>query len=179
MENDHVCERADRSNKTGQDAPVDLVMIMTNLLLPFTHGIEVSAITYALALGQHFHVTLVILSLIRLPETPGTRNPRLEDIQQSRDFLEFVHHKAARQGVPIVRVELYTHNPVRSIRTLAQEMECAGIMVFVHRGAGVLLATAEVKQLLEEESMPLYLIPLLPNESNFPHPGWLSRWFNR
>ena len=94
-----------------------------NLLLPFTHGIDVSAITYALALGQHFYVTLVVLSLIRLPETPGTRNPRLEDIQQSKDFLEFVYHKAARQGVPTVRVELYTHNPVRSIRTLAQEME--------------------------------------------------------
>src|SRR5712692_6562272 len=152
---------------------------MTNLLLPFTHGIDVSAITCAFALAQRFQSTLVVLSLIRLPETTVARKPRLEAIQQSKDFLEFVQHKAARQEVPIVRVELYTHHPVRSIRTLAQEMECAGIMVFVHRGAGVLLATSEVKQLLEEESIPLYLIPLLPNESNFPHPRWLSRWFNR
>jgi hypothetical protein len=124
-------------------------------------------------------LTLVVLSLIRLPEAPGKRNPRLEDIQQSKDFLEFVHHRAARQGVPIVRMELYTCYPVRSIRALAQEMECAGILLFVQRGAGVLLATGEVKQLLEQESIPLYIVPLLPNKGGFPHLRWLTRWFNR
>ncbi len=135
---------------------------MTSLLLPFTHGVDASAINYALALAQRFHSTLVVLSLIRLPEAPGARKPRLDAIQQSKDFLEFVQHKAARQGVPIVRVELYAQHPVRSIRTLAQEMECAGILLFVHRGAGVLLATAEVKQLLEDDS-------------GFPRLRWLSR----
>ncbi len=152
---------------------------MTQVLLPFTHGIDVSAITCALAFAQRFHFTLVVLSLIRLPETPGMRNPRLEAIQQSKDYLEFVYHKAARQGVPIVRVERYTHHPVRSIRALAGEMECAGILLFVRGGAGVLLATGEVKQLLEDQSIPLYIVPLPPNESRFPHPGWLSRWFKR
>jgi hypothetical protein len=152
---------------------------MTHVLLPFTHGINVSAITYALAFAQRFHFTLVVLSLIRLPETPGTRYPRLEAIQQSRDFLEFVHHKASRQGVPIVRVEVYTHHAVRSIRALAQEMECTGILLFVQSGTGVLLATGEVKQLLEDESIPLYVVPLLPNEDGLPRPRWLSRWFNR
>ena len=77
---------------------------MTNLLLPFTHGISDPAITCALAFAQDYHFTLVVLSLIRLPDKPGKRNPRLEDIQQSKDFLEFVYHKAARQGAPIVRV---------------------------------------------------------------------------
>lgn len=152
---------------------------MTNLLLPFTHGIDVSAITYALALAHHFHSTLVVVSLIRLPEAPGARHPRLEAIQQSKDFLEFVQHKATRQGVPVERVELYTHHPVRSIRALAQEMGCAGILLFVHRGAGVLLATGEVKQLLEDNSLPLYIVPLPSNEGGFLHPRWLSRWFNR
>ncbi len=178
MENEHGCKRTDRSNNIGQDAPIDVAVIMTQVLLPFTHGIDASAITYALALAQRLHFTLVVLSLIRLPETPGKRNPRLEDIQQSKDFLEFVHHKAARQGVPIVRVELYTCHPVRSIRALAREMECAGILLFVQRGAGVLLATGEVKQLLEQESVPLYIVPLLPNDGGFPHPRWLTRWFN-
>lgn len=179
MEDDNGCERTDSTIDTGQDAPVDLAVIMANLLLPFTHGIDVSAITYALALAQHFHSTLVVLSLIHLPETPGTRKPRLEAIQQSKDFLEFVQHKAARQGVPIVRIELYTHHPARSIRSLAQEMECAGILLFVHRGAGVLLSTSEVKQLLEDDSLPLYIAPLPSNESGFPKLRWLSRWFNR
>jgi len=152
---------------------------MINLLLPFTHGINESAITYALAFAQRFHFTLVVLSLISLPEKPGTHKPRLEDIQQSKDFLEFVHHKAARQGVPIVRVELYTRHPVRSIRTLAQEMECAGILLFVHRGAGVLLATGELKQLLEGERIPLYIARLPSREGGFLHQRWLARWFNR
>jgi len=130
-------------------------------------------------LAQRLQLTLVVLSLIRLPETPGKRNPRLEDIQQSKDFLEFVHHRAARQGVPIVRVELYTCHPVRSIHALAQEMECAGILLFVQRGEGVMLATEEVKLLLEQASVPLYVVPLLPNENGFPHPRWLSRWLTR
>lgn len=152
---------------------------MTQVLLPFTHGIDVSAITYALAFAQRFHFTLVALSLIHLPEAPGRQHPRLEAIQQSNDFLEYVQHKAARQGVPIVRLELYTHHPVRSIRALAQEMECAGILLFVERGAGVLLATGELKQLLEDDSFPLYIVPLPSYESGFPRLRWLSRWFNR
>ena len=152
---------------------------MTYVLLPFTHGIDVTAISCALALAQRFHFTLVVLSLIRLPETPGTRNPRLEYIQQSKDSLEYVYHRAARQGVPIVRVELYTHHVARSIRALAREMECNGILIFVRQGAGVLLATGEVKQILEDDSHPLFIVPLLTRKSSFPHPGWFFRWFNR
>ena len=93
--------------------------------------------------------------------------------------MEFVQHKAARLGVPLVRIELYTQHPARSIRALAQEMECAGILLFVHRGAGVLLATGEVKQLLEDHSLPLYIAPLPSNEGGFPRLRWLSGWFNR
>jgi hypothetical protein len=178
-EDEHGYEQTDRSSNSRQDAPVDPAVIMTQVLLPFTHGIDASAISYALAIAQRLQLTLVVLSLIRLPETSDTLNPRLEDIQQSKDFLEFVHHRAARQGVPIVRMELYTCHPVRSIRALAREVECAGILLFVQRGAGVLLATEEVKQLLEQESVPLYIVPLLPNEKGFPHPRWLIRWFNR
>lgn len=152
---------------------------MTSLLLPFTHGVDASAINYALALAQHFHSTLVVLSLICLPEAPGARKPRLDAIQQSRDFLEFVQSKATRRGVPVTRFELYTHHPVRSIRTLAQEMDCAGILLFVHRGAGVLLATAEVKQLLEDDSLPLYMAQLHAGERSFLGFRWLSRWLGR
>ena len=152
------------------------MVIMTRLLLPFTHGINVSAIAQALALTRRFGATLVVLSLIRLPQSPG-KGPRWEDIQQSNDFLEFVQYKAARSGVPVERMELYTHHPVGSIRALAQEMECAGIVLFVRRGAGVLLATHEVKQLHEEQRLTLYIVPLLAKDSMFSLPGWLSRWF--
>src|SRR6266704_3542944 len=152
------------------------MVIMTRLLLPFTHGIDVSAITRALALAHNLGATLVVLSLIRLPQRPD-RGPRWEDIQQSNDFLEFVHHKAARSGVPVERVELYTHHPVGSIRALSQEMECAGIVLVVRRGAGVLLATNEVKQLLEDQRMPLYIVQLRASDNPFSLPRWLARWF--
>ena len=152
------------------------MVIMTRLLLPFTHGIDVSAITEALALAHRFGATLVVLSLIRLPQRLD-RGPRWEDIQQSNDFLEFVQHKAARSGVPVERMELYTRLPVGSIRALAQEMECAGIILVVRRGAGVLLATHEVKQLLEDQRLPLYIVPLLAKDSMFSLSRWLSGWF--
>ena len=155
---------------------LEVMVIMTRLLLPFTHGIDVSAITVALALARRFGATLVILSLIRLPQGLD-RGPRWEDIQQSNDFLEFVQHKAARSGVPVERVELYTRHPVGSIRALAQEMECAGIVLVVRRGAGVLLATHEVKQLLEDQRLSLYIVPLLAKASTFSLPRWLSHWF--
>jgi len=145
------------------------MVLMTRLLLPFTHGIEVSAITAALALAQRFDATLVVLSLIHLPQAPD-RGPRWEDIQQSNDFLEFVHHKAARSGVPVEHVEIYTRNPVSSIRALAQEMVCVGIVLVVRRGAGVLLATNEVKQLLEDKSMPLHIVRLPVKDSMFSLP---------
>jgi GAF domain-containing protein len=121
----------------------------------------------------------VVLSLIRLPEAPSASKPRLDAIQQSRDFLEFVQGKAARQGVAISRLELYTRHPVLSIRTLAQEMDCSGILLFVHRGDGVLLATTEVKQLLEDHSLPLYIARLHTDESRFPGLRWLFRLLGR
>lgn len=157
---------------------------MTGLLLPFTHGVDASAIEHALALALHLRSELVALSLIRLPEAPGrARQPRPDAIQQSRDFLEFVQCKAARRGVPLKRVELYTHHPVRSIRTLAREMECDGVLLFVRRGAGVLLATTEVKQLLEDHSVPLYIARLQTPGSDLPGlgrlPGWLGSRMRR
>lgn len=145
---------------------LEMLVRMTRLLLPFTHGIDTSAIVSALALAQRFDATLVPLSLISLPHTSG-RGPRWEDIQQSRDFLEFVHRRATRSGVPVERIELYTHNPVRSARALAQEMECAGIVVAVRGGTGVLLATSEVKGLLEDKDLPLYVVSLPGKTSLF------------
>ena len=155
-----------------------MCMRMTRLLLPFTHGIDGFAITSALTLARRFDATLVPLSLIHAPKAPG-KEPRWENIQQSRDFLEFVQHKAARSGVPVERVELYTQNPVSSIRVFAQEMECAGIVLAVRKGAGVLLDTSEVKQLLEENRTPLHLISLPTRGSLLAWPRQLVRWFSK
>lgn len=150
---------------------LEVLVRMTRLLLPFTHGIDVSAIASALALAQRFDATLVPLSLIHLPQAPG-KGPRWEDIQQSRDFLEFVYHKATRLGVPVEQVELRTHNPIGSTRALAQELECSGIVLAVRRGTGVLLATHEVKGLMEDKHVPLYVVSLPAKNSLFSFFRW-------
>jgi hypothetical protein len=152
------------------------MVLMLRLLLPFTHGVDSSAITSALALAQRLNATLVLLSLIQQPQ-PSGKGPRWEDIQQSRDFLEFAHHKALRAEVPVERVELYTQNAPRSIRAFAQEMECAGIVLVVRQGAGVLLATHEVKQLLEKKGVAIYVVSLPTRKRLFSLPQWLSHGF--
>jgi len=149
---------------------------MLHLLLPFTHGIDGPAITYALALARRRGATLILLSLIHLRERSDKQAVRWEDVQQSTDVLEFTQQKAARMGIPIQRVELYTRHPVHSIRAFAQEMECAGIILFVRGGAGVLLATHEVKQLLEDRRYPLYVTNLPVSKPWFPLPRWCSGW---
>jgi hypothetical protein len=68
---------------------------MLYLLLPFTHGIDGPAITYALGLAQRREATLILLSLIQPRGRSGKPVVRWEDIQQSTDVLEFTRWKAA------------------------------------------------------------------------------------
>lgn len=144
--------------RTGESSPEEDARTR-RLLLPFIQGIDASAIASALELAQSMNATLVSLSL--LPTSGATRKgPRWEDIQASRDFLEFVLHKANRAGIPIERMELHTQNAVGSIRALAHEMECAGIVLIVRQGKGILLPTRVIKQLLEDRRIPLYVVSL-------------------
>ena len=146
------------------------------MLLPFTHGVDATAIDYAFALAQKLSVPLVPLSLLRLPDSSKKRRIRLGDVEQSIDFLEFALHKARHTGVSIERIELRTPSPVRSIRAVAQEMESV-VIVFVQKGAGVLLATQEVKELLTDQSLSLYVVNLPAKQPLFSLPQRLSRWF--
>jgi hypothetical protein len=133
---------------------------MQYLLLPFTHGIDETAITYALALADQSHATLILLSLLCQRGRPGKQLVRWEDMQQSTDFLVFVQQKAQRMGVAVEQMVLHTRQPTQSIRALAREMDCKGILLFVRGGKGVLLDTYEVKQLLEDLDYPLYVANL-------------------
>lgn len=154
---------------------------MRHLLLPFTHGIDGPAITHALSLAKHRQATLVLLSLLR-PRPHGQSGKqavRWEDIQQAADFLVFTQQKAARMGVSLQHVELRTPHPVQSIRALAREMDCEGILLFVRRGEGVLLSTHEVKQLLEDLQYPLYVANLPVSNSWFSLLSWYSGWFRK
>src|SRR5258708_18834775 len=94
-------------------------------LLPFTHGVDMRAIEYAVRLAESAGATLVPVSLISAPP----KGARLEHIQQSKDFLEAVQHKAERFQVPVERYEVFTGDVIQSLTTLVHERRCEGIVL--------------------------------------------------
>jgi hypothetical protein len=155
-------------------------MKTTRFLVPFVHGVDMCAIEQALQFAKSHEATLVPLVLIRVPEE-RRKGVRLEHIQQSRDFLETVKHKASRYAVPIERLEVFTSDVVQSINLVAGEMQCEGILLFVGRKDGILLQVNEMKRLLEMPSCKLYIIHLQTN----PHKSFthmlrqrFSHWLN-
>jgi hypothetical protein len=120
--------------------------------------------------------TLLLVSLIRL----SGHKVRAEAIAQRQDFFELMTHKAARVGVTIECMPISTPQVAKSIQMLAQEMTCAGILLFVRNGQGVLLGTEDIKLLLEQPSLPVYLFRLVSREKRFLRVGvLLVRWLQR
>jgi hypothetical protein len=139
----------------------------SRLLLPFTFGVDVFALEYAVLLAKNCNATLVPLSLIPSPRQAGAKRSggaRLEHIQQSKDFLEAVRYKAEKHCVPVSPIEAYTADSVQHIKLLSQEMDCEGIILFVRDGKGVLLNTYESKHIITDAPGKLYLIRLQANE---------------
>lgn len=128
-------------------------------LLPFTFGVDMRAIDYAVSLAGSAGATLIPVSLVSTP----SKGARLEHIQQSKDFLEAVQHKAARHRVPVERYEVFTGNVLQSIRTLVSEMPCNGIILVTGGEHSCLMQDEEVKRLLIEPPASLVLIRLPAN----------------
>lgn len=143
---------------------LEVMMKKTRLLLPFVHGIDVCAIEQALLMAKGLEATLVPLSLIYVPERRRARGARLEHVQQSKDFLEAVKHKAARYAVPVERLEVITSDIVQSINLVANEMDCEGILLFKGRKDGILLQVNEIKRLVEMPVCKLYIMHLQTEE---------------
>ncbi|MBO0782945.1 MAG: hypothetical protein J2P37_29370, partial [Ktedonobacteraceae bacterium] len=137
-------------------------------------NLNTDAINEAIALGRLFKATLVALSLIYTTHREGQqRKIRLEEIQQSKDFLEVVRHKARRQRVPLESVELYTPDAVETIRTFSGEMDCACILLFLRKNRGQLLASHEIKRLMEQEKLSVFLL-FMPTRQSIPRwPRWI------
>lgn len=147
-------------------------------LLPFTFGVDMRAIDYAVSLAGSAGATLVPVSLVSAPP----RGARLEHIQQSKDFLEAVQQKAGRYQVPIERYEVFTQNVLQSIRTMISEMHCDGIILVTGGEHTCLMQDEEVKRLLMEPPASLVLIRLPTHTRSVPqsHLGtrflsWLRR----
>jgi len=138
-------------------------MKIKRFLLPFTHGIDMCALEQAIRFAKGCDATLVPLALIRITQERQRKGVRLEHIQQSKDFLEAVNHKAARFGVPIERFEIFTSDVVQSINTFATEIECEGILLFIGGESGILLEISEIKRLMEMGSCKLYVLHMSAN----------------
>jgi hypothetical protein len=148
---------------------------MGTLLLPFTHGIDGQAISCALSLASQCEADLLLVPLV-CPRR-GKRSQevlRPEDIQQALDFLVYTQQRARRMGISTRQSQIHTRHPVQSIRAFAREMACEGILLFLRGGKGVLLETEEVKQLLEDRHIPLYVANLA--ETRFRLSAWWPTW---
>ena len=130
------------------------------LLLSFTHGVDMCVIEQAILLAKARRATLTPLALIHVPGERHAKGARLEHIQQSKDFLETVKHKAARHSVPLEKLEVFTSDVVQSINLVASEMECDGILLFVGLKDGILLQASEIKRLMETTNCRLYIMRL-------------------
>jgi hypothetical protein len=129
-------------------------------LLPFTWGVDMQAIDYAIHLAENGGATLVAVSLVTAPDKLQMRGTRLEYIQQSKDFLEAVKWKAARLQVPLECYEVFTPNVLASITTLVHDLQCDSMILVTRGKQDALLHAHELKRLLIEPPAPLMLLRL-------------------
>jgi hypothetical protein len=135
-------------------------MHMERLLLPFTHGVDIQALDFAVSFAHNLQATLIPLVLIPISEQRPTSGIRLEMLQQAQDFLEAVSFKAARYNVAIERVEVVTQNVAEQIAHVLSSQKCDGLLLFMRETKGVLLQEQEIKALIEQRGPPCYLIHL-------------------
>lgn len=133
------------------------------------------AIEQAVLMAKGLAAMLVPVSLVHVPARRRAKGARLEDIQQSKDFLEAAKYKAGRFAVPVERLEVFTEDVVQSINTLASEMECEGILLFVGHKGGILLEAEVIKRLMETAACKLYIVRLPSRDVR----GFARQWRRR
>ena len=143
---------------------------MTRLLLPFNCGVEMDILESFVLLASNQRATLVPLSLISLPSMKR-KGARLELIQQSKDFLEAVRHKAARHHVPLEPVEVSTHNVANSILLAVSQLHCDGILLAARGTRGSLLSMETIEHLVESKPCSLFVVYFPKKKSDL----WIAR----
>ncbi|MFL5662678.1 MAG: universal stress protein [Ktedonobacteraceae bacterium] len=155
---------------------ISRTMNISRWLLPFTSAMDMRALDAVVRLAESHGATLVAVSLITVPHESRTQGVRLEYIQQSKDFLETVQYKAARQQVPVERYEVFTADVVRSMKLLAHEQHCSSIVLVTRGEKDSLLQRHELRQVLDAPPMSLVFIRLPAHTQ----PAWLwppVSWF--
>jgi Universal stress protein family len=151
-------------------------MNISRWLLPFTSAVDMRALDAVVRLAESHGATLVAVSLITVPHESRSQSVRLEYIQQSKDFLEAVQYKAARQHVPLERYEVFTADVFRSLKLLVHEQNCSSVVLVSRGEKDSLLRRHELKQLLDALPASLVLIRLPAHTQ----PAWLwppVSWF--
>src|SRR5579864_4044324 len=103
-------------------------------LLPFTYEVDNEALDLVCQMAQEVNATLVAISL-RVPE-PG-KGIQIEEIQESKDFLECVHAHARRYQVIAERHEVWVatgDNIPSRIQAFVREYECDSLVVIIKQG---------------------------------------------
>lgn len=130
-------------------------------LLPFTHAVNLRAIDTAVRVASHSGATLIALSLIApWPKRHHPPRVRLEQIQESKDFLEAVRWKAMRQQARVECYEVFTEDVAGSIATLVQDLGCQCIMLMRHGMENALLSPHDLKQVLVKPPAALLFLTL-------------------
>jgi hypothetical protein len=147
-------------------------------LLPFTTGVDISTIASALRLADMGGATLVAVSFIA---TPDGRGVRLERIQQSKDFLEAVRHKALRLSIPVECHEVFTGDILASIATQVHDLACDSLVLASEGEKALFLQKQEMQQLVLSPPASLVLLRFSPRASS-GRPGLVNRllsWVRR
>lgn len=156
------------------------------LLLPFTHGVDAHALTHAFIFAKATQATVVAVALIPLPHQEGAKGPRLERIQQAKDFLEFMCAKADVFHVALERHEIFTKDVVAQITHSVQQLRCQGLLlVWCERETRFSLVD-EAEQLVQQTlPFPLYIVRSIPEKGSVKRlsllhrlVSWLSQWKN-
>ncbi len=137
-------------------------------LLPFTHGVDMQAIDSVVSLAESAGTMLVALSLVSVPEARRSRGARLEDIQQSKDFLEAVKWKVSRRQILVEYHEVFTEDAFESIATLVHDLSCDNMILVSNGKYDALLHGYELKHMLVEPpgSFILLRLPTPPERSH-------------
>jgi len=150
-------------------------MKKTRLLLPFTHGVRADALEYAVLMAQSRNATLVPFSIIRASHEHGAKGPRLEHIQQSKDFLATVAYKALKHGVAVEQQEVFASDPVACIQEYTQTLKCDGVLLLIENGTGVLLQTSELKRVVASVTSQVHIIRIQSEQHDSPYNSIMSR----
>jgi len=129
-------------------------------LVPFTWGVDMQAIDAVARLAEGGEATLVAVSLISRSDKPGSSGPRLEQIQQSKDFLEAIKWKSDELGIVLERHEVITVDIMQSITTITRELHCNAIVLVSRGEREALLRSFQLKNLLAEPPVALLVLRL-------------------